>query len=111
MRRVHVGAGLRLTPAQAGPVGMIVAEAVTNSLRHAYPEGEPGGIEVRLSTLEGSLVLQIEDWGRGFAPGETMRCSGFSLMAVLARQLRGTLRVDARPGNGVLLEVCFAPTA
>ena len=94
-----------------------IPQASHFALREApVPEAAEGQVLVRNRFLSVDPAMRgwvspVANYSKPVAPGETMRCSGFSLMAVLARQLRGTLRVDARPGNGVLLEVCFAPTA
>lgn len=103
---VVTSADLLLAPAQASPVGMIVAEAVTNSLRHAYG-GEAGRIDVRLVSCGAQIRLQVQDYGYGFAPGENARSSGLRLMEVLARQLGGELRVVSGLGLGVLVELSF----
>jgi two-component sensor histidine kinase len=44
------------------PVGLIVNEAVTNALKHAFPDGRPGVVLVRVRRCgDGSLRLEVED--------------------------------------------------
>ena len=63
---------ISLSAAQAVPVGLIVNEAVTNALKHAFPGERPGSVTVRLRRQgERGLRLEIADDGVGL-PGR--RC-------------------------------------
>ena len=83
---------------RAVPLGLIVNEAVTNSVKHAF--GEDGGrvsITLRTGVGYGEARLTIADNGRGFEeprPGG----SGLKLIASLARQVGG--HVEARNSEG-----------
>ena len=60
---------ISLSAAQAVPVGLIVNEAVTNALKHAFPGERPGSVTVRLRRQgERGLRLEIADDGVGL-PG------------------------------------------
>jgi two-component system, sensor histidine kinase PdtaS len=74
---------------RAVPVGLIVNELITNSVKHAF--GADGGrITVKLNTGigVGEARLSIADNGRGIQD-PTARGSGLKLIASLARQIGG----------------------
>jgi PAS domain S-box-containing protein len=93
------------------PLGLLVTELVTNSLKHAFPDGE-GRINVELSRDEdGSVSLVVADNGQGMAAGQVAGESGKSpsrglganIIKGLVAQLRGTMSV--REDNGTRSEV------
>ena len=84
------------------PLGLLVTELVTNSLKHAFPDGE-GGIVVTLDRAsDGALVLVVADDGQGYTVGApTPRAKaalGSSIIEGLVAQLKGTIMVESRPG-------------
>jgi two-component sensor histidine kinase len=95
---------LTLTPEQAGPVGMLVNEAVSNSCKHAFPHGG-GRIHVSLRRLKpGSLRLEVADDGVGWGPVPAGKVShGLDLMRVFAKQLQGELELSRSPSGGALV--------
>lgn len=80
---------------RAMPLGLIVNEAVTNSVKHAFA-GKPGRISVRLQSGvgfgEGRLV--VTDDGKGFEKRESGG-SGLKLIEQLARQIGGQLQIES----------------
>jgi PAS domain S-box-containing protein len=89
---------------QSMACGLIVNELVTNALKYAYP-GDKGGT-IRISLREspgGERVLSVADDGPGLGgakPGGPPTL-GMSLVATLARQLRGRVEVDGARGTRV----------
>ena len=91
-------------------LSLIAAEAITNSLKHAWPEGGPGTIRVSLERPEpGRVALSVSDNGRGL-PADYDPAKGGSLgqriIAGLAQQLGGEVSVAA--GGGTTTRVVFA---
>lgn len=74
----------------------IVQEALTNVLKHAGPDAQA---EVRLGVDAGSLVVDVQDSGRGatILPGSGHGIIG---MRERARLLGGTLEAGPHPGGG-----------
>ena len=74
------------------PLGLLVTELVTNSMKHAFPD-RPGAIEVSLHAEDGEVVLQVADDGVGYDPataaGGTL---GGRIVVGLVRQLGASLR-------------------
>jgi two-component sensor histidine kinase len=81
-------------------LGMVVAELVTNSYRHAFPI-QGGKIDVTLTHAAkgGGAVLTIGDDGVGFtAKAETSR-RGMGLVRKLLAQMNGVMTMGAPPGT------------
>lgn len=76
---------LYLPTERAIPVGLIVNELVTNSLKHAFPDGKEGMIEVVLRQ-HSMLTLLIRDDGVGCSR-EITEGMGTRLVRLLAQQL------------------------
>ena len=98
---------LIVAPEQAAPLGLIVNEFITNSLKYAFgPAG--GAIGLRLEPARGGeLRVILWDDGRGL-PQERSGGTGMRLVEGLARQL--SARLDWSPaGRGTRLTLLFRP--
>ncbi len=91
------------------PCGLIVTELVTNSLKHAFPKGASGTIQVTAARRsDGWLTLTVQDDGVGLPADFDLRRSsnlGLELVATLVRQLRAEFAV--RRGRGAVFEIGF----
>lgn len=87
----------------AVPCGLIVAELVTNAMKHAFPGAQRGRLEIRLRPAERHWELLVSDNGVGPAEaGEAKADSlGLKLIQALARQLRGEVLVETSRGMEV----------
>lgn len=91
----------------AVPIGLIVNELVTNSVKHGF--GDAGGaihVELRSGISRGEIRLKVADNGRGIDPSRP-RGSGLNLIEALARQIRGQVLQDSS-GQGTQTCVVFA---
>ena len=81
----------------------LVAEAITNSLKHS------GASEIAVSArVEGDrLVVEVADDGRGFLPGDVHRRGGLLHMEDRARSLGGRLEITSEPGRGTTVVAGF----
>jgi two-component sensor histidine kinase len=94
---------LALSSERAGPFGMLVNEAVCNSVKHAFPRRERGGrVQVSFDRRpDSTLRLEVDDDGVGGVRPEVGRLShGLGLMRLHARQLKGEFEIGDRPGGG-----------
>lgn len=64
----ELGASLQLPPDITMSIDLAIEEAITNIIRHAYPEGEFGEITLRVHVSEGILTFVIIDDGISFDP-------------------------------------------
>jgi two-component sensor histidine kinase len=89
-------------------LSLIVAELVTNSLKHAF-NGRTGGlIAVTVAGGNGVYTLSVADDGPGLPPdfGKATGSSlGQGILQSLAHQLHGKLVFD--PGPGTVAKVIF----
>jgi signal transduction histidine kinase len=84
----------------------IIQEALTNVARHAHATS----CRVYLRRRPSTVLVTIEDDGRGFQPedlGRRDRPRGLGLLGIQERAtlLQGTLRIESRPGAGTRLIV------
>jgi two-component sensor histidine kinase len=82
-------------------LGIVVAELVTNSYDHAFPNGG-GAITVVVSrdnTDAGVATLIISDNGTGFLPKTGSKRHGVGLVQRLIEQVRGTFALDSNQGT------------
>jgi two-component sensor histidine kinase/PAS domain-containing protein len=96
----------RLTVELAIPLGLIITELITNSLRHAFPSGSPGRVEVSLVQDKNGLILQVKDNGRGFKPSASSRF-GLEIVRLLSTQIGGHFTLESLPKKGTRAEVQF----
>lgn len=83
------------------PLGLIINEMVSNSLKHAFPAGK-GEIRIAASVdEEGWCILTYSDNGMGLPDGfqiEDSESLGMQLIVMLTEQLDGTLDYDNHSG-------------
>ena len=92
----------------ATTLGILVAELVTNAVKHAFPAGRGGTITVTLKRDEAGVpTLKVLDDGVGL-PGEQLPGDG-GLGSVIVRQLAtqfgGQPHYERRSGGGLSVSV------
>jgi PAS domain S-box-containing protein len=94
---------------RAIPLALITVELVTNALKHAFPAGRGGMIELSASvTPEGCLSFRIQDDGVGIAEGSSpAEGIGMDIVEALADQLGARLRRESASGTGTGYELSF----
>jgi two-component sensor histidine kinase len=100
---LEVERGVVTTADAAAPLGLLVNEFVTNSLKHAF-SGGPGTIGVRLEPIDAGVRLELRDDGRGLPPrtaagDHSGGGAGLRMVGSLARQLGATPEWSAGPGG------------
>ena len=89
---LHVGLDFAI------PLGLLVTELVTNSIKHGFPEGR-GAIDVRLEEADGEVLLLVRDDGVGYDPAAPRPATlGGRIVDGLVRQLGATLTVAVDGG-------------
>ncbi|WP_020604592.1 tetratricopeptide repeat-containing sensor histidine kinase [Spirosoma spitsbergense] len=98
---------IELDVTQAVPLGLIINEAVTNTLKYAFPDGRSGRVSLSLRQLKQSVhELIIVDDGVGLPAGYNPMNSnslGMTLMRGFSEQLGGELQVSSNPGLTITL--------
>ena len=88
---------------KAIPSGMIISELLSNCLKHAFPEGRMGKIEIALRREKNNLIhLTVKDNGIGFPADIDFRNTetfGLQLINSLVDQLHGTVEIERDGGT------------
>jgi PAS domain S-box-containing protein len=99
----------------AVPVGIILNELVTNAIKHAFPDGRKGSIEISLIKKDnkGKAELSVIDDGIGLPEDfgfESSDSYGITVLKALVDQLEGTVEQVEAEGTGFLVTF-FAGTS
>jgi PAS domain S-box-containing protein len=93
---------------RAIPCGLIITELVSNSLKHAFPNGRKGEIVVEMHpNKEEKYKLVVSDNGVGFPEGLDFRQTkslGMRLVVDLVNQLNGTIELRREGGTEFRIE-------
>ncbi|MBC8228587.1 PAS domain S-box protein [bacterium] len=84
------------------PCGLILNELVSNSLKHAFPEGRDGEINITLRPYEGKFELVVSDNGVGIPEDLDIKNTeslGFRLVTSLVSQLDGEIELSRADGT------------
>ncbi len=88
------------------PCGLIINELLTNSLKHAFPNGRKGEVSVSLRPDDGKITLVVADNGAGFPENVDFRNTeslGFQLVTALVEQVGGTIELDRSKGTRFII--------
>lgn len=94
----------------AVPLGLIINELITNSVKYAFSEG--GEITVELESEGNDFTLTISDNGVGFPPDFVLEESdslGLKLVSGLVDQLDGDLEMDMEDGTQFRVRFSVVP--
>lgn len=89
----------------AVPLGLIVNELLTNTIKYAFPGGRTGKVQIKLEkAANGNLQMLVSDNGVG--KNDTIQGTGFGgqLIHLLTRQLGGTIKEDNNNGTHIYFE-------
>jgi len=86
------------------PCGLIINELVSNSLKHAFPAGKKGEIEISLRSTDGNMIeLLARDNGVGIPEGIDFRKTeslGLHIVNILVEnQLHGEITMNKNNGT------------
>jgi len=99
---------LMISADKAIPLGLLINEIVTNSAKHAYPDGS-GEIRVSGERRGSDLRVEVSDQGIGLPPEfeiDQPRASlGFKVIKSLIAQLEGRIAVTSNTPNGVMIQL------
>ena len=94
---------------QASPLGLIISELISNSLKYAFPDDRKGEITVCIEKMSNELVLTVSDDGVGMPEDidwRSLDSLGLKLVRTLAEnQLGGSAELGN--GNGTQFTITF----
>jgi len=84
------------------PLGLILNELITNSMKHAFPDGREGTISISFGKNNDGFILKVSDDGVGFPPDLDYTKTdslGMQLVTSLTRQINGKIELDRAHGT------------
>jgi two-component sensor histidine kinase/uncharacterized protein HemY len=89
----------------AVPLGLIVNELLTNTLKYAFPQGQQGKVMIKMQK-QNNGVLQLEVSDNGVGKSGITHGTGFGgqLVSLLTQQLSGTMKEEVNDGTKIYFE-------
>ena len=88
---------------QAYPLGLVINELISNSMKYAFPDDRTGEITVNMNKLENELELTVSDDGIGLTEGfdlKRINTLGLKLVLTLVEdQLDGSIEMESNNGT------------
>jgi two-component sensor histidine kinase/tetratricopeptide (TPR) repeat protein len=83
------------------PMGLIINELITNSLKHAFEKDKEGKLSIKLFEEGSILKLTISDNGKGLDPEHFKQTKSFGnkLIYTLLEQLGGEMKISNKEGT------------
>jgi PAS domain S-box-containing protein len=84
------------------PLGLIMNELVSNSLKYAFPGSQSGTISVRGDMNGDTMIVKVRDNGQGIPVSLDWKHAnslGLHLVQMLTRQLKGTIDLSREGGT------------
>ncbi|MEQ1755113.1 MAG: PAS domain-containing protein [Micropepsaceae bacterium] len=106
--RINVEAEpLEIDADRAVPFGLLVNELVTNSIKHAFPDGH-GCVELRVARVADHFELTVSDNGVGMKAKVVEKIPGnrgSDYVAIFVRQLKGSIIASKVEGVGTSIRI------
>jgi two-component sensor histidine kinase len=100
---------VKVSAAQAIPIALIINEAVTNSIKYAFPDSEKGEIQITLKEDNAIIELNIIDNGIGIDTriiNMELESLGLELIKGLTKEIKGKLIIENL--NGTVIKITFS---
>jgi two-component sensor histidine kinase len=88
------------------PMGLILNELISNSLKYAFRDGRPGSVQVSLKEEKEKLQLVVKDNGLGFnqkSPSLQKKTMGMKLINAFTQKLHGEIQIKSSDGTEIVL--------
>ena len=94
------------------PLGLIVNEILSNSYKHAFPDGRAGNIRItfKADRESGNYCLVLQDDGIGLPAGHEIghyKSMGLQVVQILCQQIEGNLEMIN--DHGITFTITFKP--
>lgn len=99
---------IKLNAKQAKSLGLIVNELINNTVKHAFPDGTPGVVEIRIGRLDKKIEVEYRDSGVGLSDGvdfDNPSSLGLTVIRNLTKQIDG--EIDYTYDNGTCINIVF----
>ena len=91
------------------PVALVVSEALTNVVLHAYRDREPGRFRLHATVADGLLTVVVADDGIGMSARDDSPGLGIGL--ALIRRLAEAVDVEIDSGTRLSVRMRLAPAS
>jgi two-component sensor histidine kinase len=84
------------------PLGLIINELISNSLKYAFPDGRTGEIAISVTKVDHTLTIIFRDTGIGIPADmdwQNTLSLGLRLVNTLVDQMNGTIELDRSTGT------------
>ncbi len=89
------------------PLGLIVNELVSNSMKHAFPNDSKGKIDIEFMLVEGIYSMIVSDNGVGFPKDYDLELSdslGLRIVNSLTEQIDGQIELERTKGTKYIIK-------
>ena len=99
--------GIHISIDTAIPLGLLINEVLSNSLKHGFNENAEGKIYIELTENENEYILKLGDSGCGLpeeiSPGKT-NSLGMTLIKMLCDQIDGKIELNLNNGTEYIVK-------
>jgi PAS domain S-box-containing protein len=88
------------------PLGLIVNELVSNSMKHAFPNNKQGKIDIKFKLNDGNYSMIVSDNGVGFPQDYNIQNSdslGLKIVNSLTEQIDGEIKIEVSNGTKFII--------
>ena len=99
---------IKLNAKQAKSLGLIVNELINNTVKYAFPDGNPGVVEIRIGRLDKKIEVEYRDSGVGLPEGvdfDNPSSLGLTVIRNLTKQIDG--EIEYTYDNGTCIKIVF----
>ena len=107
--KLDIGAGIRINLNQATPLGLVINELVSNSLKYAFPGGREGEIRIAAKLVDHQIEFEVRDNGVGLSEGASwreMKSLGLQIVRTLVEdQMDGRIELAGDVGAAFFISI------
>ena len=87
------------------PLGLIINELMTNTIKYGFPKGQKGTITIQLEK-QNNTILHLEVADNGIGKSDITQGTGFGgqLISLLTQQLNGTMKEIIQNGTTIIFD-------
>ncbi|MFM2395302.1 MAG: hypothetical protein RLZZ546_3285, partial [Bacteroidota bacterium] len=88
------------------PLGLILNELVTNSIKYAFPEKKQGVIKIWIRKIDSSIIMKVKDNGIGVNVDliKNEKSFGFKMIRSFLQKLKGEIEISNNQGTEVTIK-------
>ena len=99
---------ISLNAKQAGSLGLIINELINNTVKYAFPDDDPGKVEIKIGRLDNKMEVEYRDSGVGIPDSvdfENPTSLGLTVIHNLTKQIDGEIAYTY--DNGTCISIVF----